>query len=105
MEALMNNTSTDFLVRQVIDCDVRPVLKMHGGGVQIIEITKDNCVQLEFEGTCRECTLQDLMFALSIRQRLLEVPGVSNVTVKGVKVSAVTLERIGQFYKGYSFYQ
>jgi Fe-S cluster biogenesis protein NfuA len=99
----MINVSTNFLVRHIIDCDVRPVLKVHGGDVQINEITEDGCVQLEFKGACGGRTLQALMFAISIRQRLLKAPGVSSVTMRGVKVSTVTLERIGQFYKGYSF--
>jgi Fe-S cluster biogenesis protein NfuA len=99
----MNNVSTNFWVQQIIDCNVRPILKAYGGGVRMTGITEEGCVQLELEGACRERTLQALMFALSIRQRLLEVPGISNVTMKGVKVAAVTLERIGQFYQGYSF--
>lgn len=99
----MNSTSVDSRVRQVIDCDVRPGLKVHGGGVQIIEITEEGCVQLEFEGACRGCALQSVTYALAIRQRLLEVPGVSDVMMKGVKVSSVALERIAKFYKGYSF--
>ncbi len=99
----MSASTRDIQVEQVIDCDVRPILKVHGGGVQIVKITEDGCIQLEFEGACRGCAFQSVTFALAIRRRLLEVPGISDVTMKGVKVSSIALERISEFYQGYSF--
>jgi Fe-S cluster biogenesis protein NfuA len=90
-------------VRGVIDADIRPLLKIHGGDVSLLDITDDGCVQLEFEGACRGCALQSVTYAVGVRQRLLEVIGVSDVTMLGVKVSTIALDRIAEFYKGHSF--
>jgi Fe-S cluster biogenesis protein NfuA len=70
-------------VRDVMNADIRP--------------------ELEFEGACRGCALQSVTYAVGVRQRLLEVAGVSDVTMLGVKVSTAALERTTEFYKGYSF--
>ncbi|MGF6781572.1 NifU family protein [Paraburkholderia sp. GAS334] len=99
----MKGPTTYLQVREALDSDVRPNLKIHGGDVEVVQVTEDGCVQLEFEGACRGCALQSVTFAVGVRQRLLEVPGVSEVTMKGVKVSSFALDRISQFYKGYSF--
>jgi Fe-S cluster biogenesis protein NfuA len=99
----MSNAGIHERVRDVIDADIRPILKIHGGDVSLLDITDDGCVQLEFEGACRGCALQSVTYAVGVRQRLLEVAGVSDVTMLGVKVSTVALERIAEFYKGYSF--
>jgi Fe-S cluster biogenesis protein NfuA len=99
----MSNVGIYERVRDVIDTDIRPILKIHGGDVSLLDIADDGCVQLEFEGACRGCALQSVTYAVGVRQRLLEVPGVTDVTMLGVKVSTVALERIAEFYKGYSF--
>ncbi|MEH2474214.1 Fe-S cluster biogenesis protein NfuA [Nitrobacteraceae bacterium AZCC 2161] len=99
----MSNLGIYERVRDVMDADIRPMLKIHGGDVSLLDITDDGCVLLEFEGACRGCALQSVTFAVGVRQRLLEVAGVSDVTMLGVKVSTIALERIAEFYKGYSF--
>jgi Fe-S cluster biogenesis protein NfuA len=99
----MNEVATFVRVRRTVDADIRPLLKLHGGDVTIVEVTDEGCVRLEFGGACRGCALQSVTYAVAIRQRLLEVAGVSEVTMKGVNVSAIALERIAQCYKGHRF--
>jgi Fe-S cluster biogenesis protein NfuA len=99
----MSDASVSLRVREVIDHDVRPGLKIHGGDVEILQITETGCVHLAFLGGCRGCSLQSVTYAVAIRQRLLEVPGVSDVTMKGVNVAPAALERISAVYKGFSF--
>lgn len=99
----MTEITTYQAVMAVVNDDVRPGLKIHGGGVDVLRVADDGQVELEFTDACRGCALQSVTFAVAIRQRLLEVPGVSEVTMKGVRVSAVTLERISEFYRGYEF--
>jgi Fe-S cluster biogenesis protein NfuA len=99
----MSNVGIYERVRDVMDADIRPLLKIHGGDVSLLDITDEGCVELEFEGACRGCALQSVTYAVGVRQRLLEVAGVSDVTMLGVKVSTAALERTTEFYKGYSF--
>ena len=68
----MSNVGIYERVRDVIDADIRPSLKIHGGDVSLLDITDDGCVQLEFEGACRGCALQSVTYAVGVRQRLLE---------------------------------
>jgi Fe-S cluster biogenesis protein NfuA len=74
-------------VREVVDGDIRPLLKIHGGDLTIIQVVTDGRVELEFEGACRGCVLQTVTYAVGIRRRLLEVPGLSEVSMRGVNVS------------------
>jgi Fe-S cluster biogenesis protein NfuA len=99
----MSDPSISFRVREVIDRDVRPGLRIHGGDVEILEITESGRVHLAFEGACRGCSLQSVTYAVAIRQRLLDLSGVSDVTMKGINVSPAALERISAVYKGFSF--
>ena len=99
----MSDPSVSFRVREVIDRDVRPGLRIHGGDVEILEITESGCVQMAFQNACQACPIRSVTYAVAIRQRLLEVPGVSGVTMKGVNLAPAALERISAVYKGSSF--
>jgi Fe-S cluster biogenesis protein NfuA len=99
----MSDTSISFRVREVIDHDVRPGLRIHGGDVEILQITESGYVHLAFEGACRGCSLKSVTYAVAIRQRLLELSGVANVTMEDVNVAPAALERISAVYKGFSF--
>jgi Fe-S cluster biogenesis protein NfuA len=99
----MSDTSISFRVREVIDRDVRPGLKIHGGDVEILEVTESGSVHLAFQNACRGCSLRFVTYAVAIRQRLLQVPGVSEVTMDGANLAPVALERIAAMYKGSSF--
>ena len=90
-------------VVEVLNAEIRPLLKIHGGGVEIIGIDDQGIVELEFSGACRGCSLQSVTYAIALRQRLLEVPGVKDVTMEGVRVSPLALQRIATAYQGHSF--
>ncbi len=90
-------------VCEVVDADIRPGLKMHGGDIAVVAVTADGCVEVAFAGACRGCALQSVTYAVGVRQRLLEVPGVSDVTMQGGRLSPVALARIGRLYRGYRF--
>ena len=99
----MSDPSISFRVREVIDRDVRPGLKIHGGDVELLEITESGCVHLAFQNACSGCSLRSVTYAVAIRERLLAVPGVSDVKMKGVNLAPAALERISAVYKGSSF--
>lgn len=91
------------IIRDVLDLEIRPLLLIHGGGIDLCETTASGHVELEFQGACRGCALQAVTYAVAVRQRLLEVPGVTSVSVRGVQLSKYALERTAAMYRNYSF--
>ena len=86
----------------VLETQVRPLLAVHGGGVELIEVTPAGEVRLAFVGACCGCSLKSVTYALGIRQKLMPIPGVTEVTVEGVRLSKVALERAERMYGGVS---
>jgi Fe-S cluster biogenesis protein NfuA len=89
-------------VLAVLDTQVRPLLAMHGGSVDLVEITPAGEVKLAFAGACCGCSLKAVTYVLGIRQKLLPVPGVSEVTVEGVRLSRAAIERAERMWGGHS---
>ena len=90
------------VVLDVLDTQVRPLLAVHGGGVELVEVTATGEVRLEYQGACRGCSLKSVTYVLGIRQKLMPIPGVTEVTVEGVRLSRAALERAARMYAGYS---
>jgi Fe-S cluster biogenesis protein NfuA len=102
----MRSSQTDALenrVSQVLDVQIKPLLLIHGGGIDLLRVNANGHVELEFQGACRGCALQTVTYAVGVRQRMLEIPGVSEVEVKGVRISKMALKRTAEMYRGYSF--
>ncbi|MGD9925151.1 MAG: NifU family protein, partial [Pseudorhodoplanes sp.] len=83
--------------------EIRPLLLIHGGGIDLLAIDEDGRVELEFQGACRGCALQSVTYAIGVRQRLMEIPGVREVDVRGVRLSKMALQRTAEMYRGYTF--
>ena len=86
------------VVGAVIETQIRPLLALHGGGIELLEITPAGEVRLAFEGACCGCALKSVTYALGVRQKLMPIPGVTDVTVEGVRISRFALERAAQMY-------
>jgi Fe-S cluster biogenesis protein NfuA len=86
----------------VIETQIRPLLAVHGGGLELIDVTPAGEVRLAYEGACRGCSLKSVTYALGIRQKLMPIPGVTEVTVEGVRLSRAAIERAARMYAGYS---
>jgi len=89
-------------VLMALDRQIRPVLAIHGGGVRLVDVTPAGEVRLAFEGACCGCPLKSVTYALGIRQKLSPIPGVTAVTVEGVRLSKAALERAACMYGGYT---
>jgi Fe-S cluster biogenesis protein NfuA len=89
-------------VELVLNSQVRPVVKVHGGGVLLCDVTDEGVVELAFEGACNGCSLKSVTYALGVRQKLLPIPGVTVVNMKGVRLSDAALARVGKFYGKHS---
>lgn len=99
----MSKSTLRDAVEQVIEFEIRPLLKIHGGDLSVHDVTGDGSVHLEFEGACRGCALQSVTYAVGVRQRLLEVDGVTDVTMQGVRLSNAALNRVAETYDGHTF--
>jgi len=42
-------------VEKVLEEEVRPLLSMHGGGVELVEVTQDGIVKVKLTGGCCGC--------------------------------------------------
>jgi Fe-S cluster biogenesis protein NfuA len=100
-EDLQHDTLTA-TVLVVLDTQIRPLLAVHGGGLELIEVTPAGEVRLAFEGACRGCSLKSVTYALGIRQKLMPVSGITEVAVEGVRLSRAALERAARMYANQS---
>lgn len=65
--------------------EIRPVLEMDGGTVELIEITADMVARLNFVGSCGGCPLSALTLKLGIARTLRErVPEIAGVEAEGM---------------------
>ncbi len=59
---------------------VRPSLEADGGGVELVDITEDNVVEVRLQGACRGCPMSQMTLTMGIGRVLRqEVPEVSDV--------------------------
>jgi Fe-S cluster biogenesis protein NfuA len=66
-------------VAAVID-DIRTSLQMHGGDIELIEVTEDGTVKVELQGACRGCPMAQLTIQRGVEARLKkEIPEVKEV--------------------------
>lgn len=68
-----------------IEAEVNPGLASHGGNVQIVELTDDGVVILQFGGGCNGCSMVDVTLKEGIEKQMLqhfegEVTGVKDMT-------------------------
>ena len=99
-----NPTNLQAEIEAIIATQIRPLLKIHGGGLQLLEVTKRGEVRLAFEGACRGCMLKSVTYALGVRQKLLQHPAVKEVHMEEVRLSKAALQRVEKSYAGYSFW-
>lgn len=72
-------------IQYFIEAEVNPGLASHGGNVQIVEITEDAIVILQFGGGCNGCSMVDVTLKEGIEKQMLaqfpdEVKGVKDMT-------------------------
>lgn len=89
-------------IEQTLERQIRPLLKLHGGGVTFVDVSADGDIELAFEGACRGCSLKSVTYALGVRQKLMPLPGVRAVRMNGVSLSDAALDRVEKYYSGYT---
>ncbi len=72
-------------IEAVLDERVRPLLRNHGGNLQVLEV-QDGVVRFQFLGCCAGCPAADLTNEALVQAELIgRVPGITSVVmVNGV---------------------
>ena len=70
--AFDENASLFERVHWIIETEINPSLASHGGMVQLIEITDDGIVKLQFGGGCQGCGMADMTLTQGITATLME---------------------------------
>lgn len=55
---------------EIVLNEARPYLEMHGGGIQLIEVTDDGVVRVSLRGHCVGCALSTVTLRLGVEQLL-----------------------------------
>jgi Fe-S cluster biogenesis protein NfuA len=50
---------------------VQPVLGLHGGSIELVDITADNVVSIRFQGACVGCAAADLTLEYGLKEMLM----------------------------------
>ncbi len=60
--------------------EIKPILQMEGGDVELIDVTEDGVVKVRLKGACSTCPMSTYTLKLGIEQRLKEkIPEVKEV--------------------------
>lgn len=66
-------------VTQALD-EIRPYLQMHGGDVELVDVTDDGVVKVRLTGACQGCPMSQQTLNMHVEARLKEaVPQVQCV--------------------------
>jgi len=67
-------------IKKVLDEEVRPMLAMHGGDVELVEVTDDGIVKVRLTGGCAGCPAAQITL-ISVVEKAIKskVPGVKKV--------------------------
>lgn len=80
---MSEEAKTDEQMRKEVEAaldKVRPSLEADGGGVEFVDITDDNVVEVRLQGACKGCPMSQMTLAMGIGRVLRqEVPEVTDV--------------------------
>ncbi|MBU4484122.1 NifU family protein [bacterium] len=67
-------------VEKVLNEEVRPMLEIHGGGVELVDVTDDGIVKVKLQGACGCCPSAQMTLKGVVEAALkAKVPGVKGV--------------------------
>jgi Fe-S cluster biogenesis protein NfuA len=74
--------------------DVCLVMKFHGGAIEVVEVGDAGVVDVRFLGMCQGCPIRPLTLHGTIIPRIGQVPGVTEVRARGVRIADETAGRL-----------
>jgi Fe-S cluster biogenesis protein NfuA/nitrite reductase/ring-hydroxylating ferredoxin subunit len=80
----LHPSDLDTRIREAIE-KVRPYLKSHGGGVEVLSLDEDGVLLLRLQGSCEGCPSSTLTVKLALERAIKEAaPEVTEVRAEGV---------------------
>lgn len=67
--------------------ELRDLLAVHAGGIELVELTPDGTARLRYTGMCTGCAYRPLTTAATVRPFLLAADGVRAVEIAGSRIS------------------
>jgi len=87
-------------VKEVLEKEVLPYLRSHGGGLEVVEVTPEKDVIVELTGACSGCPASQVTLETIVAETLKEkVPGIRNVVVNNT-ISRELLDTVVDILKG-----
>jgi Fe-S cluster biogenesis protein NfuA len=77
------------------------ILECHAGGLELGGVDEGGAVNVRFTGMCTGCPLRPVTLAGLVKPALLAVPGVTEVTADGGRMSAEAEARMAEQYQAY----
>ncbi len=75
----MENHPLRYKIQDALD-KIRPYLEADGGNVEIVKITPDNDLYVNFIGACKTCNMSAMTFKAGIEETIRkEVPEVNSI--------------------------
>lgn len=85
MMAIISDKSLKNKIENALS-QIRPFLMEDGGDVELVEITADMVVKVEFKGACSTCSMSNMTFNAGVEDAIMravpEVRKVEAVTIK-----------------------
>jgi Fe-S cluster biogenesis protein NfuA len=85
---------TQGAAQAVLDEWVRPAIASHAGDVNVVEVSPEGDVRVEFTGACRTCPLQPVTLGTAVMPAFEGIEGVREVTCRSVRVSRHAMRRM-----------
>ena len=82
---------------------VRPLILGHGGDADIVDISAEGVVEVEFSGACRACPNIAMTFVGPVRTALMQVEGVTEVRSVNVHAGPRALLRMATLLGAHPF--
>jgi len=68
--------------------EIQPFLEEDGGGLEVIEITDDLVVKVEFMGSCKSCSMNNMTFKSGVEEAIKRsVPEITQVEAVNFQLS------------------
>ena len=67
-------------IEKIIDEQIRPVLQMDGGDIELVDVDSDGTVKVRLKGACGGCLMSQITLTMGVEKRLKEaIPEVKGV--------------------------
>jgi len=67
-------------IEKIIDEQIRPVLQMDGGDIELVDVDSDGTVKVRLKGACGGCPMSQITLTMGVEKRLKEaIPEVKGV--------------------------